>query len=312
MIVDAHAHICEIGWRPKWYWELSTAAQARNTGISQQEARQMKEESLNNASEKTINAMDEAGVDIMVICCWDCFVEGHEEAPISIEEINRCHYDATQRFPGRLFMSLGVDPRRHNAVRIIQQGVEEFGAKALKLYPPNGFYPNDRICYPIYEKCAEYGLPVSFHTGPPLGVYGPLHSKYANPIHLDDVATDFPDLIIHAIHTGLGLWHDMIAVAQSNPNIICDLADWIHWLDISDKLRLYSEIRWMMDMLGKDRLMFASDIGNGGKNGEYLRWVKAFTEIPQTVKEAGIEFTKKEMADFLGGTAVRILGLQTT
>jgi predicted TIM-barrel fold metal-dependent hydrolase len=309
MIVDAHAHISKKGWKPEWYWELRAIEQAKSLGISLQQARQMEEERLSQGEEKSIKAMDEAGVDVMAICCWDCFVEGREEAPTCIEEMNREHYEITQRYPGRFVMAIGLDPRRRNVMEILEIGIRQFNAKALKLYPPNGFYPNDRICYPVYEKCSEYRLPVCFHTGPPLGMHGPFRSKYAHPIYLDDVATDFPDLTIHAVHAGLGSWHEMIAVALAKTNIVCDIAEWKAWLAISDKLRFYRELRWMMDMLGPGRLMFASDLVNGGNSGEYLRLIKAFTKIPEAVKEAGIEFTEKEMLDFLGGTATRVLNL---
>jgi len=38
--------------------------------------------------------------------------------------------------------------------------------RGLKLHPPlQGFSPNDRIAYPLYEVFAEAKLPVLFHTG---------------------------------------------------------------------------------------------------------------------------------------------------
>jgi len=38
-------------------------------------------------------------------------------------------------------------------------------------------------------------------------------------------------------------------------------------------------------------------------------WVRAFTEIPDLVKELGIEFKAEEIEGIMGGNATRILGL---
>ena len=69
-------------------------------------------------------------------------------------------------------------------------------------------------------------------------------------------------------------------------------------------------MRFIMDMLGPGRLIFASDFSGGSDASAHARWVKVFTEIPDSVKEAGIEFTEQEIADYLGGTASRILHLE--
>ena len=71
----------------------------------------------------------------------------------------------------------------------------------VKLYP--GYYelyPNDKSLYPIYKMTEEYGKVLSVHTGMVAGNGG--HLKYCRPIHLDDIATDFPGLKIVMCHFG--------------------------------------------------------------------------------------------------------------
>lgn len=81
------------------------------------------------------------------------------------------------------------------------------GAKGIKLYPSYSFfYPNDSALYPIYEIAQEFRLPVLIHTGS--SIFKGSRIKYADPIHLDDVATDFPELPILMAHSGRGLWYD--------------------------------------------------------------------------------------------------------
>ncbi|MBA7615457.1 hypothetical protein ES703_22738 [subsurface metagenome] len=82
----------------------------------------------------------------------------------------------------------------------------DMGAKGIKLYPSyNHFYPNEKKIYPVYSLAEEHRLPVLVHTGS--SVFKGSKIKYADPIHLDDVAADFPELLILMAHSGRGLWY---------------------------------------------------------------------------------------------------------
>ncbi len=83
----------------------------------------------------------------------------------------------------------------------------QLGAKGIKLYPSyNHFYPNNKRLYPLYSLAQEDRLPVLVHTGS--SVFKGSKIKYADPIHLDEVAADFPDLVILMAHGGRGIWYD--------------------------------------------------------------------------------------------------------
>ena len=97
--------------------------------------------------------------------------------------------------------SLTNHPER-DAKKYIQRG-----ARGIKLYPSyNHFYPNESRMYPLYELAQRERLPVLVHTGS--SVFRGSKIKYADPIHLDDVAADFPDLILLMAHGGRGIWYD--------------------------------------------------------------------------------------------------------
>jgi uncharacterized protein len=84
------------------------------------------------------------------------------------------------------------------------------GVRGLKLYPSYQFYyPNDRRVYPLYELCSSAGIPVLMHIGS--SVIPGTRLKYCDPIHLDDVAVDFPDLAIVMAHGGRGFWYEQCA-----------------------------------------------------------------------------------------------------
>ncbi len=83
----------------------------------------------------------------------------------------------------------------------------DMGAKGIKLYPSyNHFFPNEKKIYSVYSLAVEHGLPVLVHTGS--SVFKGSKIKYANPLHLDDVAADFPELSILMAHSGRGLWYE--------------------------------------------------------------------------------------------------------
>src|SRR6202162_1893654 len=88
------------------------------------------------------------------------------------------------------------------ARRLIAAG----GIRGFKLHPPiQQFHANDRIAYPFYEVLAEAHIPVIFHTGHSgIGTGmrggGGVRLKYGNPMDIDDVAVDFPDMPIIMAH----------------------------------------------------------------------------------------------------------------
>ncbi len=100
-----------------------------------------------------------------------------------------------------------IDPARGKmGVREARRLIKDFGVKGFKFHPSvQGFCPNDRMAYPLYEAIAEAKLPALFHTGQtgigagmPGG--GGIRLKYSNPMLLDDVAADFPDMPIILAH----------------------------------------------------------------------------------------------------------------
>ena len=85
--------------------------------------------------------------------------------------------------------------------------VRECGIRGLKLHPSyQFFYPNDAELYPLYGKAQELKIPVIFHIGS--SIFRGTRLKYCDPIYLDDVAVDFPELKIVMAHSGRGFWYD--------------------------------------------------------------------------------------------------------
>jgi len=127
-----------------------------------------------------------------------------------------------------------VDPHRGPAgVEWARRLIGEHGVKGFKFHPSSqAFYPNDReLAYPLYEVIAAAGLPALFHTGQTgagAGTRGGggIRLAYSNPIYLDDVAVDFPDMPIIMAHPSFPWQEEALSVATHKPQVYIDLSGW--------------------------------------------------------------------------------------
>jgi predicted TIM-barrel fold metal-dependent hydrolase len=126
-----------------------------------------------------------------------------------------------------------IDPHKGKAgAKEARRLVRDFGVKGFKFHPSTQeFFPNDRMAYELYEAIAEEGAIALFHSGQtgagsgmPGG--GGVRLKYANPMHLDDVAVDFPTMPIIIAHPSFPWQEEALAVCQHKPNVYIDLSGW--------------------------------------------------------------------------------------
>ncbi len=151
-----------------------------------------------------------------------------------------------------------VDPHLGRAaVRKIERLVE-LGMKGFKFHPnAQAFFPDDPQFYPLYEAIEAAGVPALFHTGH-TGVGANQHAgggirlKYSNPMHLDDIAVDFPDLTIIAAHPSFPWQDEAISVALHKPNVYIDLSGW------STKYFSDNLVRYANTLL-RHKVLFGSD-----------------------------------------------------
>jgi hypothetical protein len=152
-----------------------------------------------------------------------------------------------------------IDPAKGRAGVIeARRLVEDLGVRGFKFHPSvQAFYPNDRKAYPLYEVLAELGVPALFHSGQTgigsgLPGGGRIRLKYSNPLHLDDVAVDFPDLTIVIAHPSFPWQDEALAVASHKPRVYIDLSGW------SPKYFPPQLVRYANSLL-KDKVLFGSD-----------------------------------------------------
>ena len=171
--------------------------------------------------------------------------------PMEIIERARDHADILIPFGS-------VDPARGaEAVRMARRQIE-VGARGFKFHPSSqAFMPNDPAVYPVYEVIAEAGLPALFHsgqTGAGAGMRGGggIRLKYSNPMYLDDVAVDFPDMPIILAHPSFPWQEEALSVATHKPQVYIDLSGW------SPKYFAQILIQYANTLL-KNKMLFGTD-----------------------------------------------------
>ncbi len=181
------------------------------------------------------------------------------------------------------------------AVAELERAVRDLGLKGLKMHPgAQGFSPDDRAYYPIWETASALGVPLLVHTGTTgLGAGMPggggIHLGGADPMLLDPVAADFPDLQIVMAHPAWPWQDEQIAVALHKPNT---------WIDLSGWSPRYFAPELVREIGGRlqDRVLFGTDY----PFISHEKWFSAFEALG-----LGDAVTER----VLRGNASRLLGL---
>jgi predicted TIM-barrel fold metal-dependent hydrolase len=198
--------------------------------------------------------------------------------------------------PDVLIPFASVDPARSDAVERARRLITDHGVRGFKFHPNiQAFFPNDRSAYPLYEVIAEAGLPALFHTGHsgigsgvPGG--GGLRLKYSNPIYVDDVAADFPELPIVLAHPSFPWQDEALSIAMHKSEVYIDLSGW------SPKYFPPQLVRYANTLL-KRQVLFGSDFPMITPD----RWLRDFEQLD--IDDEVRPLVLKE-------NAVRLLGLK--
>lgn len=166
-----------------------------------------------------LKKMDRAGIErslLIAVRAGDLQVKGSFE--IHYEMVANICSNYPERFSGLA----GVDPTRGmQGLRELQIAVEQYGFVGAHWYPHWFSMPPDAAqIYPCYAKCCELDIPIMMQVGQNL-----IYSRdrrlpsVANPILLDRVAIDFPELTLIGIHIGVPWTDEMIAMCWKHENV---------------------------------------------------------------------------------------------
>ena len=203
---------------------------------------------------------------------------------------------AAEANPDVLIPFGSVDPHKGKlGVREARELIDR-GVRGFKFHPnTQAFSPDDRAFYPLYETIAEAGLIALFHSGTtgigagmPGG--GGVKLKYSNPMLVDDVAADLPELDIILAHPSFPWQEEALAVATQKPNVYIDLSGW------SPKYFPEILVQYINTRL-KDKMLFGSDYPLITPD----RWLADFEKLP--IRDEVRPLVLKE-------NAARLLGLR--
>jgi predicted TIM-barrel fold metal-dependent hydrolase len=206
---------------------------------------------------------------------------------------------AAARHPDVLIPFVSVDPTRGPAaIAEVQRLLATGSVRGFKLHPPiQHFAPNDPAIYPFYEALEAARLPVIFHTGHSgIGTGmrggGGIRLKYGNPMLIDDVAVDFPDLPIVLAHPSFPWQDEAISVCLHKPNVYIDLSGW------APKYFPANLVQYANTQL-REKVLFGSDYPLITPD----RWLAEFEKLP--IRDEVRPLILKQ-------NALRLLGLEPT
>ncbi len=160
-----------------------------------------------------IREMDEAGIA-------SCVYVGRDlESTTGWKLSNDYMAEVVKRHPGRLVGFAGIDPRKgQRAIIETRRAIDELGLSGVAVDPFRArISSDDRMLYPVYEVCAEKGVPVIITIGP---LPSPaMYMELGSPLPVDRVATDLPELTIICSHGGWPFTNEMIAVAWRHDRV---------------------------------------------------------------------------------------------
>lgn len=166
-----------------------------------------------------LKMMDRAGVErslLIAVRAGDMRVRGSFEVPYEYV------HEICQQYPDRFSGLAGVDPSRGmQGLYDLERAVAELGFVGAHWYPHwSEMRPDAPQIYPYYAKCCELDVPIMMQVGHNL-VYSRERRlpSVGRPICLDQVAIDFPELVLIGIHIGVPWTDEMISMCWKHENV---------------------------------------------------------------------------------------------
>lgn len=168
-----------------------------------------------------------------------------------------------------IFGSLDTENNLSSGLNELEKLFKEEKIAGIKLYPGYQFiFPNDPKLNRLYAIAVKFDVPVMFHSGLVYRNTGKM--KYTDPYHIDEVATEFPDLKIIISHLGDPEIGKATSVAHKNKNVYLDISGLISnttksrgkqekWQRRSEKLIANTVADVIMELMGTEKIIFGTD-----------------------------------------------------
>jgi len=212
-VTDAHIHV-----QP--WWEMKPGMLEVMTRGRQDMDELLK---IMKSPQHLLRRLDADGIDRAVLVNYPAPLFGFTH------RVNDYVADYCGAAPERLIAMGGVNPRLPEDAAAEVRRAKERGVRALKLHPPHmGVAPNEYLhgldaLRALYEEAQRLRLPVMIHTG--TSIFPGARSRLGEPMAVDDVAVDFPELVIVIAHGGRPLWMEQaFFLVRRFPNLFMDVS----------------------------------------------------------------------------------------
>lgn len=213
-VIDVHVHI-----QP---WEQMRPA-ARAT-VTMRPEEQEALAALMHRPDLILKRMDDAGIERIVMINYVA-----PELMGFTPAVNEFAAGIARHAPERLIPFGGVHPRHTADPGGEVERLRAMGIRGIKIHPPhqelaaNAYLDGLPGLAAVYAKAQELGMPVMIHTG--TSVFPGARNRFADPMAADDVAIDFPDLVLILAHAGRPLYMETcFFLARRHPNVYLDVS----------------------------------------------------------------------------------------
>jgi predicted TIM-barrel fold metal-dependent hydrolase len=214
MITDCHIHIQPVEMFKPAALEVMTKARGRYDDVLE----------YCRSPKALLGYLDTIGVERAVLINYVAPDVMGFTADVNPWVANYCKEN-----PKRLIPCGSVHPRHTKNVEADMEEILRLGIRLIKIHPPHQLiYPNDylhgmRELETIYSMAQANGIPVMVHTG--TSIFPGARNRYGDPIFVDDVAVDFPNLKILLAHGGRPLWMDTaFFLLRRHQNVYLDIS----------------------------------------------------------------------------------------
>lgn len=214
MITDCHIHISPLEMFKPQALALMRAKRENFVQI----------EEFCRSPKAFLKFLDASGVDRAVLINY--------VAPEIIgftDGVNQFVSNYVKEDPRRLLSCGSLHPRHSSNILSDVEQLVRLGIRMIKIHPPHQLlFPNDYLrgvseLEIIYRAAEANGIPVMFHTG--TSIFPGARNKYGDPMYLDDVAVDFPEMRILLAHGGRPLWMETaFFLVRRHPNVYLDIS----------------------------------------------------------------------------------------
>lgn len=214
---------------------------------------------------------------------------------------NKAVAEFVSRNPEKYIFFTSIDPLEPNFMQKLNEDYEKYHCRGVKIGPVyQGLHPHSPEYYEIYEFCEAHHLPIMTHMAATFSSGVPL--SYANPVLMDHVACDFPNLKIVMAHLGHPWIGECVAAIRHQPNLYADISALYYrpW-------QFYHAMRLVEEYNAGNKVLFGSDFPATTTEDS----IRGFRRMNDVMKGTGLPRISEELIEsIINRDSLKILGIE--